>query len=278
MDAAWTAYSVLRKRQASEASSPQHAPSPPHEKTFKPSISQGGLPPTPPRTPEDDTPQRKRSKLSHKFNVRGTAKVDFSKPLDTTVVRGKTALVLDGAHGLGFGIASELAQNGAYVAMCDPSEEAGANAEHDLNSQGYCVKFFKTETSDWDSQSEAFKQVLAWSNDQLDIVVTSPGIVTNNLLMSILPKHRIPETEPAKPPTKVLEIDLMGVYYSASLALFYFNRLYGEQYDLPFRPQLVFICSMAGVSYIFDKFRTPSSLANSRTVRRLRFWYRLCSS
>lgn len=249
MEAAWIAYSVLKRKQAPEARSPPPIQVPPSEKASEPSLDRNELPPTPPRTPPDDHPARKRSKLDHKPNVSGTAKVDFSAELDTTVVRGKTALVLDGATGLGFGIASALAENGAYVAMCDPSDEAGAKAEENLNGQGCCAKFFKTETSSWESQSEAFKQVLEWSGNQLDIVVTSPGIVTNNLMMSILPKNQ-PEDDPEKPPTKVLEIDLLGVYYSASLALFYFNKLWPERRNLMFRPQLVFICSMAGVSGI----------------------------
>lgn len=248
MEAAWIAYSVTkRKASLPEASIPSPIEVPPSEKVFEPSHDRNELPPTPPRTPPDDHPARKRSKLTHKPNVSGTAKVDFSADLDTSVVSGKTALVLDGATGLGFGIASALAENGAFVAMCDPNDEAGAKAEENLNSQGFCAKYFKTETSSWESQSEAFQQVLEWSGNQLDIVVTSPGIVTNNLMMSILPKNQA-EDVPAKPPTKVLEIDLLGVYYSASLALFYFNKLWPERRNLMFRPQLVFICSMAGVS------------------------------
>lgn len=255
MEAAWIAYSVLKRNSVPEIPAYQATPS---DGDIQSSLNRNNLPPTPPRTPPDDAPARKRSKLTHNTNVLGTAKADFSRPLDTTVVNGKTAIVLDGATGLGFGIASELAQNGAFVAMCDPSEEAGATAEENLNSQGYRTKFFKTETSNWESQSEAFKQVLEWSGNQLDIVVTSPGIVTNNLMMSILPKHRVPEVDPAKPPTKVLEVDLMGVYYSASLALFYFNKLWEERQSSAFRPQLVFICSMAGVSPLCSCFQHHS--------------------
>lgn len=199
---------------------------------------------TPPQTPPERSPTRDTFK--HAFNVRGTAKVDFSKELDYSVVKGKTAIVLDGATGLGFGIASALAESGAHVAMCDPSEEAGRSAELDLNGKGLCAKFYQTETSDWDSQAGAFKEVLAWSGRKLDIVVTSPGIVTNNLMLSILPKHHLEANEPAKPPTKVIDIDLMGVYFSATLALFYFNQIWPEQESADFPPQLLFICSMAG--------------------------------
>lgn len=241
MEAAWFAYLSLKRRTAQDAAA---ATSP----NTKASTDQTQFPPTPPRTPSDDVSRRRQFKAAQKFNIGGTQEVDFSRSLNTSVVKGKTAIVLDGANGLGFGIATALAENGAYVAMCDPNEEIGHASEKALNDKGYRSKYFVTETSSWASQSEAFKQVLAWSGNKLDIVVTSAGIVTNNLLMHILPKHREPEQHPAKPPTNVLEIDLIGVYFSASLALFYFNRLHVSRKASEFQPQIVFICSMAGVS------------------------------
>ena len=169
---------------------------------------------------------------SQGINVRGTA---------------KTAIVQDAGNGLGFGIATALAENGAKVAIFDNNEKNGEAAAEDLTSKGHDVRFFRTDTSEWESQLESFKSVLAWSQNQLDIVVTSPGIVTNNLLLSILPKHRKPDDDPPKPPTKVIEIDLLGVYYATSLTLFYFNKFYSTRKDKNFEPQLLFICSMAGV-------------------------------
>ncbi|KAK3702372.1 hypothetical protein LTR37_014946 [Vermiconidia calcicola] len=179
-------------------------------------------------------------------NITGTSPIDFSKPLDTSVVKGKTALVQDGAAGLGSGIAKALAENGARVAICDKRAKEGEAFAKDLNGKGYDVKYIQAETGDWASSLAGFKQALEWSEDQLDIVVLSPGIVTNNLLLSILPKHRGPDEDPAEPPTNVLQIDLVGVYYATSLALFYFNKLYAKRKDPEFEPQIVFICSMAG--------------------------------
>ena len=175
-----------------------------------------------------------------------TSKVDFSKPLNYDVVKNKTAIVADGANGPALGIATKLAEHGAYVAICDSNEEAGQAAQESLTSKGYHVKFIKTDTSTWESQRDAFNEVLEWNGNHLDIVVTSPGIVTNNLLMSILPKHGTPTGEPLKPPTKTLAVDLMGVYFTTSLALFYFNQLHARTQPQEFQPQLVFICSMAG--------------------------------
>lgn len=104
-------------------------------------------------------------------------KIDFTQPLDsavdTGVVKGKTALVQDGATGLGLGIATALAEQGAKVAICGSDVAAGEKAQKELESRGHCMSYFKTDTSDWNSSLSAFKQVIAWSDGQLDIVVTS---------------------------------------------------------------------------------------------------------
>ena len=184
---------------------------------------------------------------SPEADLPATPKTDFARPLDTRVVKDKTALIQDGAKGLGLGIATALAENGANVAICDASEENGEKVAKELTDRGFSVRYFKCDTSSWDSLLAAFKEVLVWSGDQLDIVVTSPGIVTNNLLMSVLPKHVKPGDDPPKPPTNCLEVSLMGVYFITSLALFYFNSLYARRHDRRFKPQLLFICSMAGV-------------------------------
>ncbi|KAK5162998.1 uncharacterized protein LTR77_011053 [Saxophila tyrrhenica] len=177
-------------------------------------------------------------------------KIDFSQPLegtvDTGVIKGKTAIVQDGATGLGLGIATALAEQGANVAICGSDPKAGEAAETDLNGRGLCVSYFKTDSGDWNSLLSTFKQVVAWSRDQLDIVVTTAGIVTHNMLMSALPRNHRPGADPPKPPTNVLEINFLGVYYTTSLAIWYFNQLESKRLDPSFNPQLLFICSMAG--------------------------------
>ena len=186
-------------------------------------------------------------------------KVDFSQPLDlvvdTQIVRGKTAVIHDGEKGLGLGLATALAERGAHVAICGSDAKAGDMVVKDMEARGYSVSFFKTDTSDWNSLLSTFKQIIAWSHDQLDIVVTTAGIVTTNMLMSVLPRNHRPGADPPKPPTRVLETNLMGVYFTTSLAIWYFNKLESQRLDPTFKPQLLFICSMAGVRII----NNPSS-------------------
>lgn len=65
--------------------------------------------------------------------------------------------------------------------------------------------------------------------------------------MSVLPSNHRPGADPPKPPTKTIEVSFLGVYYTTSLALWYFNQLQHTRLDQSFSPQLLFICSMAGV-------------------------------
>ena len=185
-----------------------------------------------------------------------SSRIDFSRPLDLVVdaqiVNGKTAVIHDGEKGLGLGLATALAERGARVAICGGDAKAGDAVVKDMEARGFSVSFFKTDTSDWNSLLSTFKQVITWSRDQLDIVVTTAGIVTTNMLMSVLPRNHRPGADPPKPPTRVLETNLMGVYFTASLAIWYFNKLESLRQDPNFKPQLLFICSMAGVRMLIE--------------------------
>lgn len=168
-----------------------------------------------PRTPPFITMVSKRDSAIALPALESREKIDFSKPLDAIVdvgvLKGKTALVQDGEKGLGLGLATALAERGAQVAICGSDAKVAEAHTAELNDRGYCVSFFKTDSSDWNSLLSAFKQVITWSNDQLDIVTTTAGIVTTNMLMSVLPRNHRPGADPPKPPTRVIETNLLGV-------------------------------------------------------------------
>ena len=62
--------------------------------------------------------------------------VDFSKPIDKTVVKGKTALVTGGASGMGAAISKTLASAGATVTLVDLNVEAGEKYASELAKDG----------------------------------------------------------------------------------------------------------------------------------------------
>ena len=104
------------------------------------------------------------------------------------------------------------------------------------------VKFTHVDTTSWESQLAAFKSTLAWSSSRLDIVVPSAGV------SGVLGKESFtdlsPADDPPKPSTLAFDVNLTGVYYTALLAVHYFNKK--RVRDESFKPQLCFISSLAG--------------------------------
>lgn len=105
------------------------------------------------------------------------------------------------------------------------------------------VKFIPTDATSWEAQLAAFKATLAWTSSRLDIVIPNAGVggVLNRASFSGLS----PLDDPPKPPTLPIEVNLTGVYYTAMLAVHYFNA---RTPDETFRPQLCFVSSLAGYS------------------------------
>lgn len=80
------------------------------------------------------------SQEARDLRMHGTKPVDFTKPLDLSVFQDKTALITGGVSGLGYGMTVALAENGAFVAMCDLNEQMGKEVEMELKGRGLkCV-------------------------------------------------------------------------------------------------------------------------------------------
>jgi len=174
-------------------------------------------------------------------SLAGTKKIDFAKPLDLTILKDKVALVTGGAAGIGLGVVEALAQAGVWVAICDVNEKVGKKVEEELLRAGCKVKFMQVDTTSWESQLAAFKSTLAWSSSRLDIVIPSAGV--SGVLSRESFANLSPTEDPPKPSTLAFDVNLTGVYYTALLAIHYFNV---RVVDELFKPQLCFISSLAG--------------------------------
>jgi 3(or 17)beta-hydroxysteroid dehydrogenase len=91
-------------------------------------------------------------------------------------VKGKVAIVTGGAGGLGRGIATLLASEGAAVTVTDVNEPAGREVAAQIEADGGRAIFIKHDvTSENDWQSVVEKTVA--ENGRLDILVNNAGVM-----------------------------------------------------------------------------------------------------
>ena len=193
--------------------------------------------------------------------------IDFSKSVDRSILKGRTAIVTGGASGIGLAIATAIAESGGIVTIADNNEEFGKQTAQSLKEKGHEVQFVKTDVTSWDDQVAAFEQAANTSPSKtVDIVVPAAGITSR---LSHEP-HPSEMAEPTKPPTITFDVNLYGTYYSTNLALWYFCHS-------PPNPikQILFIASMAAyaelgqslnLEYAGSKFAVRGMWARLRSI------------
>lgn len=90
-------------------------------------------------------------------------------------LKGKAAIVTGGAKGIGYGIASRLAEAGASVLVTDIDEETAQKTAEELADRGWQAKAVKADISSEDD----VKQMIASCKDlfgSVDILVNNAGI------------------------------------------------------------------------------------------------------
>lgn len=194
-------------------------------------------------TPTDIELEKRRQ--NQRKILQGTPKINFNDPVEYTNLSGRTAIITGGASGIGQGIAQALIGYGTRVAVLDLSWPSGSESNKDEKDN---IKFFQCDVSNWDSVLAAFKQVLLWSGDQLDIVIMSAGLRSHNIKDLVLNGNV--EGDPVKPPSDVFSVNLLGTYYTAYLALWHFTHLKSRKdgTEVGWKPQLLFLGSLA--SYV----------------------------
>lgn len=96
---------------------------------------------------------------------------------------GKTAIITGASRGIGKGIATIFAQQGANVAFTySSSSEAAKELEAELQSHGVEVKAYQSNAADFEAAQQLVSDVLA-DFGQIDILVNNAGITKDNLLM-----------------------------------------------------------------------------------------------
>lgn len=123
--------------------------------------------------------------------------IDYMKLLE-----GKTAIITGASRGIGKGIATIFAKNGANVAFTYSSSEAPALAlEKELTSLGVKAKAYQSNAADFQAAQDLVAEI-AKDFDSIDILINNAGITKDNLLM------RISEEDF----DKVIEVNLKSVF------------------------------------------------------------------
>jgi 3-oxoacyl-[acyl-carrier protein] reductase len=101
------------------------------------------------------------------------------------LLQGKTAIITGASRGIGKGIATIFAQNGAHVAFTySSSVEAATALEQELQAYGVKAKGYQSDASDF-GQSQAFVDAVVADFGTVDILINNAGITKDNLLMRI---------------------------------------------------------------------------------------------
>ncbi|OGY25561.1 MAG: SDR family oxidoreductase [Candidatus Woykebacteria bacterium RBG_16_44_10] len=113
----------------------------------------------------------------------------------------KTAIVTGGARGIGFGIASRLAEAGANITIADRRKDEAEEAVKKLSEQGHKAIAVAVDVS---KEDEVQKMVEATIENfgSVDILVNNAGIYPNILVMNMTPEDF----------DKVIDINLKGVF------------------------------------------------------------------
>lgn len=116
---------------------------------------------------------------------------------------GKVALVIGGARGIGGGIVSRFAEEGASVVVADLEEDAGTSKADEVGGH-----YVKTDISKAEDATRMVEEALA-KFGRLDIMVQNAGIYPWNLIEDISPQEW----------AHVLAVNLGGCFNAAQAAL-----------------------------------------------------------
>ena len=117
---------------------------------------------------------------------------------------GRVAIVTGGASGIGKGIATVLAENGATVAVADLLEDTGRETVGELEAQGFTAGAFPVDVSDADQVERLVRNVIE-SYGAVDVLVNDAGIGQSRAVLDM----------PVAEWDRLLEVNLKGAFLCA---------------------------------------------------------------
>lgn len=162
--------------------------------------------------------------------IRQSPPINVTDPYDDTWIAGKTILVTGGASGFGEGFFRRWAGAGANVIIGDIDRERGNALVDEVRAKTGNTNhhFVYCDVTNWQSQVDFFHEATKLSpHGGIDAVVANAGI-TEPTFGFEQPKNLDAE-EPSPPNLKCLNVNLIGVIYTAHLALYYLPRNPGSE-------------------------------------------------
>lgn len=166
--------------------------------------------------------------------------VDLTRPYDPSTLRGKTILVTGGSSGLGAAFARHWAAHGANLIIGDINDTAGEALVAELRtstaaaaaagggSSHHNHHFVHVDVTDWPSQAALFQEAVRLSpSGHLDAVVASAGISDSHGAATGLGFENpagLDRPGPSPPDLRCIGVNLIGVMYTAHLALFWLQQ------------------------------------------------------
>ncbi len=185
--------------------------------------------------------------------------ITFNHPLDTSSLKGRSALVTGAATGIGLACATKLAEAGALVTLADMNQAAGTAAAQHLSSQGLKAHFVTCDVTSYEAQVNMFNEAIKFGNGNIDVVVPNAGIVAEKNLFDMVPPEApsVGGPAPPEPGFSTCNVNLHAVYNTCYLAMHYFRLPRKEA--TTFSPSIVLVSSMAG--YVGYPSSTTYSIA-----------------
>jgi NAD(P)-dependent dehydrogenase (short-subunit alcohol dehydrogenase family) len=135
-------------------------------------------------------------------------------------LEGRTAVVTGGAAGIGRGIATELAREGADIVVADmqaepkvPEEEGSETTVERVEELGQNARFVETDVSD-PAEAEALMQVAAEQFGGIDVLVNNAGIASSGTV----------ETASLSTWQRTLSVNLTGAFLCSKYAMPYLRE------------------------------------------------------
>ncbi|KAI9655710.1 MAG: hypothetical protein M1821_005145 [Bathelium mastoideum] len=160
--------------------------------------------------------------------VQQSRPVDFTTPYSTSWLKSKTILITGGASGFGAAFCRQWATAGANIIVGDINDGAGEALVEEMRKTtgNQDLHYVHCDVTDWDSQVHFFQKATELSSHGgIDVVVANAGIaITDTFMIPSTQKNSKGEEEPRRPNLKILEVNLLGVLYTAHLAFYHLPK------------------------------------------------------